>query len=93
MNKCPLGLKKHEDCAFYRRGIRIMRDESQVPFEECAINIIADTVENMVHRQIGIQAEINKVANNLDKLLSLFAMILRDKYNADALQIQSKEKD
>lgn len=78
MNKCPFGFKKHEDCAFYRRGIRIIdATGEQRPYEECAVNIIADCLENLVSRNIALQKEMNLVRNEAEKTNTIFSNILK----------------
>jgi len=82
MNKCPFGFKKHEECALYRRGVRIITNpgtlkEEQVPFEECAFNIIADCLENLIGRQIGVQKELNMIRNSSNITNALFGEILK----------------
>ena len=80
INQCPFGMKKHEECTFFRRGIRIIPKpnggEENVPFEECAINIIADCLENLVGRNIALQQEMNLVRNEVLNTNQLFAEIL-----------------
>lgn len=77
MNKCPFGMKKHEDCAFYRRGVRIEDvTGKQTAFEECAVNIIADCLENLVQRNVALQKEMNLVRNEAEKTNQLFGAIL-----------------
>ena len=50
----------------YRKGVRLYGDQREpTPFEECALNIMADCLEQMVARTAGLQAEQNKVANAL----------------------------
>jgi hypothetical protein len=76
---CPFGKEKHEDCSFFRRGIRIvntLQGEEHVPFEECAINIIADCLENLVGRNISLQQEMNLVRGEAEKTNLLFNAIL-----------------
>jgi len=75
MNKCPFGMKKHEDCTFYRRGIRFTDDGKQTPFEECAVNVIADCLENLVLRQIGLQKEMNQVRNEAENTNKIFTAL------------------
>lgn len=73
MGKCPFGFKKHEDCAFFRRGIRIEdATGKQTPFEECAINIVADCLENLVGRQAALQKEMNLVRNQTEATNKIF---------------------
>ena len=84
MNKCPFGFKKHEECAFYRRGVRIIEATGeQKPFEECAVNIIADCLENLVSRQIGLQAEMNNVRNAAETTNRLFSYLAQRKVDID----------
>jgi hypothetical protein len=85
MNKCPFGrFNKHEECAFYRKGVRVMEATGeQKPFEECAINIIADCMENLVSRQIGLQAEMNKVRNEAETTNKLFQFLAQKKVEID----------
>ena len=78
MNKCPFGFKKHEDCAFYRRGVRIIdATGEQRPYEECAVNVIADCLENLVGRNIALQKEMNLVRNEAEKTNEVFSNILK----------------
>lgn len=61
--KCPFrNLKRCDsECAFYRKGMRYWENENKTePFEECAINIIADSVENQVQRTFAIQKEMGE---------------------------------
>lgn len=89
MGKCPFGrFNKHEECAFYRKGIRIIElTGEQKPFEECAINIIADCLENMVSRSIGLQAEMNKVRNEAETTNKLFSYLAQRK-----VEFETEEK-
>lgn len=76
MKKCPFGFKKHEDCAFYRRGVRIEdATGKQTPFEECAVNIIADCLENLVGRNIALQKEMNLMRNEAQTTNQIFNAI------------------
>lgn len=78
--KCPFGMKKHEGCTFFRKGIRVVigahGQEEQVPFEECAVNIIADCLENLVMRNISLQKEMNLVRNESEQTNKIFTTIL-----------------
>ena len=50
-----------ETCAFYRKGLRYKEDGSDpTPFEECAINIIADNLEMMHNRTYMMQREVGE---------------------------------
>lgn len=78
-DKCPFGMENHEECTFYRKGIRTVttpHGEEQVPIEECAINIIADCLENLVGKQVGLQKEMNLVRNETEKTNLIFGAIL-----------------
>lgn len=82
MNRCPFGKIKHEECTFFRRGVRIITNpstlkEESVPFEECAVNIIADCLENLVGRQVATQKELNMIRNNSQVTNALFGEILK----------------
>jgi len=70
-----------KDCHLYRRGLRYFdgKDRPPEPFEECAINIIADSVENIVSRTLGLQAEQNKVANSIRDVATILTMALKKK--------------
>ena len=64
--KCPFNKFKPCDpeCVLYRKGIRYFeKDNSNEPFEECAINIIADSVENQVQRTFALQKEMGETKN------------------------------
>jgi len=80
LNECPFGMRDHSECTFYRKGFRIVTDthgkEEHIPFEECAVNIIADCLENLVQRQIGLQQEMNLVRGEAEKTNLLFGAIL-----------------
>ena len=71
MAKCFIDKQKCDtECVLYRRGLRYREDGSKPePFEECAFNIMADCLENMVSRSIGMQKETNKVANILERVI------------------------
>jgi len=66
-NICFVDKKKCDtECVLYRKGLRYKDDGSKpIPFEECAFNIMADCLENLIGRTIGMQKETNKVANIL----------------------------
>ena len=64
-NYCPfIRGKCRKDCVLYRSGLRYFDDEKKpVAFEECAINIMADCMENMVTRSIGQQKATEEMRN------------------------------
>jgi len=64
--KCPFReLQACSDkCAFYRKGIKYKDGSNEaIPFEECVINIIADNLEIMHARTIGMQQEMGETKN------------------------------
>ena len=79
--KCFIDKKPcNEQCVLYRRGLRYFDDKRPPePFEECAINIIADSVENIISRTAGLQAEQNKVANNIADVAAIMKTALQIK--------------
>jgi hypothetical protein len=82
--KCFIDKKPcREDCVLYRKGVRYYDapGKDPEPFEECALNIIADGVENMISRTIGLQQEQNKVANSINGVSDLMKVALVQKIN------------
>jgi len=80
--KCFIDKKPcNGQCVLYRKGLRYFdgKEIPPEPFEECAINIIADSVENIISRTIGLQAEQNKVANSIMDLSALLQVALSNK--------------
>jgi hypothetical protein len=77
--KCFIDKKScNEECVLYRKGLRYFDDtRPPEPFEECAINIIADGVENIISRTVGLQAEQNKVANSIMNVSVILAGALK----------------
>jgi hypothetical protein len=52
------------DCVLYRKGMRYWEGENKTePFEECAINILADSGENQVQRVFALQKEMGEAKN------------------------------
>jgi len=61
--KCPFRNLKpcDNECAFYRKGLRYKENSGDpIPFEECAINIIADNLEAMHNRTYMLQKEVGE---------------------------------
>jgi|GEM_PF-3372233 len=79
--KCFIDKKLcNEECVLYRKGLRYFDDKRPPePFEECAINIIADSVENIISRTVGLQAEQNKVANSIMEVSAILKVALHNK--------------
>ena len=70
--KCPFSKIKCEECALYRKGLRFSSDKPKgEPFEECAINIACDCLENLVERSIGNQKAAEETRNEVGKLNEL----------------------
>jgi hypothetical protein len=75
MGKCPFDKKDCKStCILYRKGMRYWEDSRKEPvaFEECAINIAVDCLENMVSRSIGQQKATEQVRNETASLKELF---------------------
>jgi len=71
--KCPFGKAKCEECVLYRKGLRYYDDKKEpTPFEECAINIGVDCLENLVGRSIGNQKATEETRNEIKSLHNLF---------------------
>lgn len=70
--KCPFGRIKCPECVLYRKGLRHFDDNKKPePFEECAINIGVDCLENLVGRSIGNQKATEETRNEMTKLNEL----------------------
>lgn len=69
--KCPLNKMKKCDpeCVLFRTGIRYFDDPQKEPepFKMCGINVLIDANENQIMRTIGLQAEMNRLRNNVEK--------------------------
>ena len=80
--KCPFRSLKpcSEECAFYRKGIRYKEHGGDpIPFEECAINIIADNLEAMHNRTYMMQKEVGETKNVMAfKILADLGMVSQD---------------
>lgn len=88
---CPFrSLKTCSDtCVLYRKGVRFneAKDES-FPFEECALNIIADNLEAMHQRTYMMQKEVGETKNVLTlKILSELGRVHPDEVERQALKI------
>ena len=75
-NLSPCSVK----CVFYRKGIRYSENGTNpVPFEECAINIIADNLEAMHNRTYMMQKEVGETKNVMAfKILSDLGVVDRE---------------
>ena len=71
--KCPFNKIKCTECVLYRQGLRYFDDQRKPePFEECAINIACDCLENMIGRSIGQQKAVEGTRNEIVALKELF---------------------
>ena len=72
--KCPFDKKDCKpECALFRKGLRYYDiGKEPTPFEECAINIGVDCLEQMVSRSIGQQRATEESRNETSKLLGFF---------------------
>ena len=64
--KCPFTMFDpcNEECAFYRKGLRYSeKGGDPIPFEDCAINIIADNLEAMHNRTYMLHKEVGDTKN------------------------------
>lgn len=65
-SKCPFRNLKEcsSECVFFRKGVRFNETKQEsYPFEECAINIIADNLEAMHQRTYAMQREVGETKN------------------------------
>ena len=77
---CPFRKFKSCDvkCAFYRKGVRFdEKTEITTPVEACAINIIADNLEQMHNKTYMMQKEVGQVKD---------AVIMQTLVGVDILQ-------
>lgn len=77
--KCPFRKMKlcSEECVLYRKGVRVkeLTDETY-PIEICAINVIADNIEQVHNRQYMTQKEMGDLKNiTAFKILSDFQLV------------------
>jgi hypothetical protein len=78
--KCPFGKIKCEECVLYRKGLRYYDDKKEpTPFEECAINIGVDCLENLVSRSMGQQVATEQTRNEMNKLNELLHNVAHGK--------------
>lgn len=72
--KCPFKKINCNECVLYRKGVRYFEDSREpIPFEECAINIAVDCLENLVGRSIGQQKATEEARNATLELGSFFS--------------------
>ena len=89
--KCPFRNLKEcsTDCVMYRKGVRFNETkEESFPFEECALNIIADNLEAMHNRTYMMQKEVGDTKNIMTlKILSELGRVDPDEVSRQALKI------
>lgn len=90
---CPFNKLREcdEKCVLYRKGIRYREDNTPpTHFEECAINIACDCLENLVSRNIGLQQEMNHVRNSSDKVAQILAIGLKNSMSINQGKIKEE---
>jgi len=96
--KCPFRSLKEcsTECVLYRKGIRYTDEQKSepFPFEECAINIIADNVEAMHNRAYMLQKEVGDTKNVMAiKILSDLGMANPKEVERQAMRIIDPAQD
>ena len=94
--KCPFRNLKEcsTECVMYRKGIRFSDDQKAepFPFEECALNIIADNLEAMHNRTYMMQKEVGETKNVMAiKILSDLGMAPTEEVKRQAMKMVSPE--
>ena len=87
---CPFMKLKpcSEKCAFYRKGLRYSEQGAEpIPFEECAINIIADNLEAMHNRTYMMQKEVGDAKN----IIALKTMVDLNNSNPENIEILRRQ--
>lgn len=75
MKRCPFSWKAcKDDCVLFRKGVRYYDDPTKKPiaFEECALNIATDCLENLITRSIGQQKAQEQTRNETAQIKELF---------------------
>jgi hypothetical protein len=95
--KCPFRNLKEcsNECALYRKGVRFNEaKEESFPFEECALNIIADNLEAMHNRTYMLQKEVGDTKNVMAiKILSDLGMAQTSEVKRQAMKILNPDSD
>ncbi len=92
LGKCPFRklAKCSEECVLYRKGVRFTDDQraEPIPFEACALNIIADNLEAMHNRTYMLQQEVGQTKNVMTlKILQDLGHVQPDEVERQALKI------
>lgn len=95
--KCPFRNLKEcsSECILYRKGIRYTDDQKSepFPFEECAINIIADNLEAMHNRTYMMQKEVGETKNVMAmKVLADLGLAHINEVKRQAIKMVAPEK-
>lgn len=89
MAKCPFWKKpceRVESCHMRRVGLRYYDNGRKPdPFEECAILLAVDLLENMTSRMVGVQGASESVRNQVNKV-NQFIEQLKDLKSIKALE-------
>jgi len=90
--KCPFRklAECSAECVLYRKGVRFTDDQKSepFPFEECALNIIADNLEAMHNRTYMLQQEVGETKNVIAvKILSDLGMAHTDEVKRQAMKL------
>jgi len=95
MGKCPFDKKDCKPtCVLYRKGMRYFDQPGKEPiaFEECAINIGVDCLENLIGRSIGQQKAAEQTRNEMAALKELFYALAAKKAIED-LRSEGRRED
>jgi hypothetical protein len=95
--KCPFRKLNpcSEECAFYRKGVRFneLKNES-FPFEECAVNIIADNLEAMHNRTYMLQKEVGETKHVMAiKIMADLGLVKNSEVERQVLRIISPPEE
>jgi len=96
--KCPFRklAECSTECVLYRKGIRYTDDQKSepFPFEECALNIIADNLEAMHNRTYMLQKEVGDTKNVMAvKILSDLGMTTTKEVERQAMKIINPDQE
>jgi hypothetical protein len=97
--KCPFDKKScKEGCVLYRKGLRYFDTPDEngkikppIPFEECAINIGVDCLENLIGRAIGQQKATEQARNEMAAVKELFYVLASRKALAEKIEAAKRE--
>ena len=80
--KCPFRKLSpcSDECTLFRKGVRYREDKDEaIPFESCALNIIADNLEAMHNRTFMMQRELGETKNVMAfKILSDLGIVEKE---------------